>query len=158
MTFANNDGWHDDMADGPVTAQVTLGGQALSVEPAWVVVAPPNYGPCRKSVRTHVGPDARPGRARAAGWQPARPSFTADILPDLRAPADLQWVNAGFAAAFGWDGPIDFAVARHASPASPIRPPANADFRQTSSPAASDDPDRDAWSRGAMAVAVWRRR
>jgi hypothetical protein len=35
-----------------VTARVTLNGQALPVEPAWVVVAPPNYGPCRKSLRT----------------------------------------------------------------------------------------------------------
>ena len=28
MTFANNDGWHDDVSDGPVTATVTLCGSA----------------------------------------------------------------------------------------------------------------------------------
>lgn len=52
VTFANNDTWYDDVADGPVTAKVNLAGRVLPVEPAWVVVAPPNYGPCRKSVRT----------------------------------------------------------------------------------------------------------
>ncbi len=43
--FANNDGWHDDVSDGPVTAVVQLAGRPVPVEPAWVVVAPPNYAP-----------------------------------------------------------------------------------------------------------------
>ena len=52
ITFANNEGWHDDVSDGPVTATVRLHGEPLEVVPAWVVIAPPNYGPQRKSVRT----------------------------------------------------------------------------------------------------------
>jgi hypothetical protein len=52
VTFANNEGWHDDVSDGPVTAKVIYDGQELRVEPAWVVVAPPNYAPMQKSVRT----------------------------------------------------------------------------------------------------------
>ena len=52
VTFANNDGWHDDVSDGPVTAEVRFGGKLLKVDPAWVVVAPPNYAPLQKSVRT----------------------------------------------------------------------------------------------------------
>ncbi|RYD68101.1 MAG: hypothetical protein EOP58_01505, partial [Sphingomonadales bacterium] len=52
ITFANNEGWYDDVSDGPVTAKVTLNGEEIQVIPAWVVVAPPNYGPQRKSVRT----------------------------------------------------------------------------------------------------------
>ena len=52
ITFANNESWFDDTSDGPVTAEVTLNGKPLDVMPAWVVVAPPNYGPQRKSVRT----------------------------------------------------------------------------------------------------------
>jgi hypothetical protein len=52
ITFANNDGWHDDVSDGPVRAEVRFRGQTLPVDPAWVVVAPPNYAPMQKSVRT----------------------------------------------------------------------------------------------------------
>jgi hypothetical protein len=29
ITFANNDGWHDDVSDGPVTAEVKIGGKTL---------------------------------------------------------------------------------------------------------------------------------
>src|SRR5262249_10296124 len=36
--FANNDFWHDDVSDGPVTATVTLNGTmtSLTAAPAWV--------------------------------------------------------------------------------------------------------------------------
>jgi L-Lysine epsilon oxidase N-terminal len=34
ITFANNEGWFDDVADGPVTATVTLGSRSLAVTPA----------------------------------------------------------------------------------------------------------------------------
>lgn len=118
VTFANNDTWYDDVADGPVTAQVNLAGEALSVEPAWVVVAPPNYGPCRKSVRTLW--DLMRDLAVQNGWvnKPARPSFTNDILPIFQRMAGLQWVNEGFAAGFGWKGLFDLTpvmIARLAS-------------------------------------------
>lgn len=52
VTFANNDTWCDDTSDGPVTAKVKVGGNILPVDPAWIVVGPPNYAPCRKSVRS----------------------------------------------------------------------------------------------------------
>ncbi|GAA2146352.1 hypothetical protein GCM10009760_36070 [Kitasatospora kazusensis] len=34
ITFANNEGWHDDTGDGPVTATVSVGGRELPVDPA----------------------------------------------------------------------------------------------------------------------------
>ena len=50
ITFANNEGWHDDVADGPVTAEVRMNGAPLEVIPAWVIVAPrttvPSANPC----------------------------------------------------------------------------------------------------------------
>ncbi|SFV14967.1 hypothetical protein SAMN02799631_05991 [Methylobacterium sp. 174MFSha1.1] len=118
VTFANNDTWHDDVADGPVTATVRLGGRSLPVEPAWIVVAPPNYGPCRKSVRTLW--DLMRDVAVANHWlpKPKRPSFTHDILPIFERMAGLQWVNQGFAAGFGWKGVFDLTpetIARLAS-------------------------------------------
>ncbi len=45
----NNDHWFDDVADGPVTATLTLkrGGanKVVAVEPAWVLCCPPDFGP-----------------------------------------------------------------------------------------------------------------
>lgn len=111
ITFANNEGWYDDVSDGPVTAKVTLNGEAIQVIPAWVVVAPPNYGPQRKSVRTMW--DLMRDVAIAGGKlaAPTRPSFTRDILPVFQRMHGLQWVNAGFAAGFGWEGVFDLTSA-----------------------------------------------
>jgi hypothetical protein len=108
VTFANNEGWHDDVSDGPVTAKVIYDGQELKVEPAWVVVAPPNYAPMQKSVRTMW--DLMRDVAITAGMlqRPTRPSFDWDIRPLFERMSRLQWVNAGFAAAFGWRAPNEF--------------------------------------------------
>jgi len=130
VTFANNDGWHDDVADGPVTAKVKLNGIELQVIPAWVIVAPPNYAPKRKSVRTMW--DLMRDVAIKAGMlaAPKRPSFTRDILPIFQRLNGLQWVNAGFAAGWGWKGAFDVsspeAIARLADP-----DPAGQEFRHT---------------------------
>ena len=107
ITFANNEAWHDDVSDGPVTARVEFEGRYIEATPAWVVVAPPNYGPQQKSVRTMW--DLMRDVAVKAGQlaAPARPSFSQDILPIFQRMTGLQWVNAGFAGAFGWQAPFD---------------------------------------------------
>ncbi len=51
-TFANNDLWHDDTADGPVAATVWIDGRQVPTTGGWVVVAPPNYAPGIQSVVT----------------------------------------------------------------------------------------------------------
>jgi hypothetical protein len=125
VTFANNEGWHDDTSDGPVSARVILNGVPLEVTPAWVVVAPPNYAPQRKSVRTmwDLMRDVAITSGQLAG--PPRPSFTDDILPLFERMAGLQWVNAGFAAGFGHDGAVDLvspeALSRLSSPSPAYR-------------------------------------
>ncbi|MGE0544994.1 MAG: LodA/GoxA family CTQ-dependent oxidase [Dehalococcoidia bacterium] len=107
-TFANNDGWHDDTADGPVDATVRIGGRELEAEGAWVVVAPPNYAPGIQSIVTmydlmfEVATRLEPERA------PRRPSFTRQIYPLLARHVDHQWVNAGFLRDFGWGAPGNF--------------------------------------------------
>jgi hypothetical protein len=106
-TFANNDGWFDDVSDGPVTAEVSLNGRALDVTPAWVTVAPPNYGPQRKSVRTMWDLMRDVAVKAKTLTAPLRPSFMQDVLPIFQRLAGLQWVNAGFAAGFGWQGAFD---------------------------------------------------
>lgn len=108
VTFANNDGWHDDVSDGPVTAKVVYGGVDLKVDPAWVVVAPPDYAPMQKSVRTMWDLMRDVAVSNAMLPRPARPSFDRDIRPIFERMTQLQWVNAGFAAGFGWGGPFNF--------------------------------------------------
>ena len=107
-TFANNDGWHDDVADGPVTATLLVDGRAVPVDPAWVVVAPPNYAPDLQGVRTMY--DLLRDVFIDAGDLPAVPaqvSFSNDVLPIFERLAGLQWVNAGYASAFGHGGTLD---------------------------------------------------
>lgn len=50
--YANNDGWFDDISDGPVTATLSIGGKTIPVEPAWVLCAPPDFAPATKAVVT----------------------------------------------------------------------------------------------------------
>lgn len=107
-TFANNDGWYDDTSDGPVTARVRVGGRELRVAPAWVVVAPPNYGPQQKSVRTMYALMTDVAIQSGQLPVPTRPSFKNDLLPIFKALCDLQWMNAGFAAGFGYGMPQYF--------------------------------------------------
>jgi hypothetical protein len=108
ITFANNEGWHDDVADGPVRATVHYQGNLLEVDPAWIVVAPPDYAPLQKSVRTmwDLMRDLFVSKGKLAA--PARPSFQDDLRPIFERLSNLQWVNAGFAAAFGWAGSTPF--------------------------------------------------
>ncbi|MGX2993034.1 LodA/GoxA family CTQ-dependent oxidase [Streptomyces sp. JNUCC 64] len=103
-TFANNDGWYDDVSDGPVTAEVRIEGRTVPVEPGWVVTAPPNYAPELTSVRTLY--DLLRDAYVASGALPAprEVSFTRDVLPVLRRLCGLQWVNRGLAAQFGHGG------------------------------------------------------
>ncbi|HEX7645078.1 MAG TPA: LodA/GoxA family CTQ-dependent oxidase [Burkholderiaceae bacterium] len=125
ITFANNEGWYDDVADGPVGATVRIGGREVPVIPAWVVVAPPNYAPQQKSVRTmwDLMRDLFVSEGKLAA--PASPSFQDDIRPIFERLSRLQWVNAGFAAAFGWGGSTPFSqaewMARLANPAEELK-------------------------------------
>lgn len=108
VTFANNEGWYDDVSDGPVHATFTLrDGTSLPVESAWVVVAPPNYGSDITPIVTmyDLMTNALVGNRIS---QANKPSFTEHIYPILDRISQMQWVNEGFFAQFGWQGPNDF--------------------------------------------------
>lgn len=106
-TFANNDGWHDDISDGPVCATVHLDGRELRAEPAWVVVGPPNYAPDLLGVVTLY--DILANTYIGNWWeQKKKPSFTQDIYPILERFCTTQWVNQGFFNEFGWRAPNEF--------------------------------------------------
>ncbi|MFA6557162.1 MAG: LodA/GoxA family CTQ-dependent oxidase [Candidatus Obscuribacterales bacterium] len=92
--FANNECWHDDISDGPVSAKITFLGQApIELEDGWVIVAPPDYSPYTRGVTTLF--DIATQAAVESGWAnvPAQPSFNKDILPILKAVSNLQWVS-----------------------------------------------------------------
>jgi hypothetical protein len=91
-TFANNEGWHDDVADGPVSATIHIPGQPDQVltNAAWVIVAPPDYAPYTNGITTLYDV-----ASFAAGTTPPpTPSFQNDILPILKASAGLRWVSS----------------------------------------------------------------
>ena len=93
--FANNDGWHDDVSDGPVTAVITLPGQPPKPvdAPAWVVVAPPDFAPGVGGIVTLY--DVAFQAAIEAGFlkAPAKPAFRRHIMPVIQRASDLRWVN-----------------------------------------------------------------
>lgn len=108
VTFANNEGWYDDISDGPVTAALKYQGKELTVDPAWVICGPPDYAPMQKSVRTMWDLMRDLAVSKQMLPCPERPSMKEDILPIFRRMTDLQWVNKGFADMFGHLGPFNF--------------------------------------------------
>lgn len=127
VTFANNEGWHDDTSDGPVDARVTIDGINIPVEGAWVVVAPPNYAPALKTTRTMY--DLVYDRMVAWGLLPAPEtvSFDEHIRPIFERLSGLQWVNLGFASWFGAGTPFDV---NELLPRLRDKSDSNAEFRQ----------------------------
>lgn len=95
--FANNDFWHDDVADGTVRATVNVPGEAaVEVAPehsAWVIVAPPDFAPALGGIVSLY--DIMFQAAVERNWlqPPAVPSFRKDILPILERAAGLRWVH-----------------------------------------------------------------
>lgn len=106
-TFANNEGWYDDVADGPVRATVKLpGGPTIEAEPAMVAVTPPNYGQGLHSVVTLY--DVVYDLFRRHRWiEPHRLTFWGDIFPIFERLVSSQWVNQGAYLLFGPGSPGD---------------------------------------------------
>jgi hypothetical protein len=109
ITFANNDGWYDDVSDGPVRAQVKLAGREdpLDAEPAFVVVTPPNFGPGLYGVVTMY--DVVYDLFVRQGWiePPSRLTFWEHIFPLFERLVNSQWVNQGAYFLFGAGSPGD---------------------------------------------------
>ena len=107
--FGNNPGWHDDTADGPVDASITINGQFYQAKGAWVIVGPPNYAPGIQAFVTgydllyQVAIDLKPSK-----YKPKTVSFYEHIYPILERLNLNQWVNAGLARDFGWGSTSDF--------------------------------------------------
>jgi hypothetical protein len=93
--FANNDGWHDDVSDGPVTASVTFkrDGRTISALGAWVICPPPDFAPPIGNVITLYDTLLQTAVDKLGLKLPARPSFRRDIYPLLKKAIDMKWVS-----------------------------------------------------------------
>jgi hypothetical protein len=108
LTFANNNGWHDDLCDGPVRAKVTFPGhEPIDAEPGYVSVTPPNYAPGLFGIVTMD--DVVREVYYENKWLPipAKTSFTEDIWPLFQRLTGLQWVNHGLFILHGQGSPLD---------------------------------------------------
>jgi L-Lysine epsilon oxidase N-terminal/L-lysine epsilon oxidase C-terminal domain/Iron-containing redox enzyme len=103
--YANNDGWYDDTADGPVTVVITMknGDRLRVLGRGWVIVAPPHFSPHTQSVvtlydvmtETAVEHDL-PWQESEVGPRPAEGdavSFSRNVFPILRCLVMYQWVS-----------------------------------------------------------------
>ncbi|TCP52148.1 hypothetical protein EV586_11519 [Tumebacillus sp. BK434] len=145
-TFANNDGWHDDTSDGPVSARVVIDGEELEVEPAWVIVAPPDFAPGIYGVVTMY--DIALEAAHSLHPVPIEVSFAKHILPIFTRFSLTQWVNEGFYREFGYKAPWDFLnpeLLQHlADPSAEMRPLRQEIFEKFRHPS-YEKMERDAW-------------
>lgn len=106
--FANNDDWCDDVSDGPVGATVQLAGttEKIEADPAWVIVAPPDFAPAIENVITlydvvynmmaGFDPSLKVGTATPV-------SFTKHIYPIFRRVSGMHWSSDVAATAHGPD-------------------------------------------------------
>ncbi|MBE7172825.1 MAG: LodA/GoxA family CTQ-dependent oxidase [Williamsia sp.] len=107
-TFANNDNWHDDVADGTVRASVQFNGQTYEADPAMIAVTPPNFGPGLFSTVTMY--DVVTDLFVRSGWikEVEKIIFYEHIYPILERTVQAQWVNHGSYILFGQNSPSDF--------------------------------------------------
>lgn len=93
--FANNNDWHDDVSDGPVTATVKLNGstKTLTASPAWVICAPPDFAPPLTNVINLYDTLLQVAIDTLSLKIPETPSFTKDLYPILTRANNLKWVS-----------------------------------------------------------------
>lgn len=132
VTFANNDGWHDDTSDGTVRATVKIGGRELVAEPAMVAVTPPNYGQGLHGPVTLY--DVVYDLFLNQGWiRHEKLTFWGDIFPIFARLVGNQWVNQGVYFLFGAGSPSDLTdpgyLEKLSSPDPKHRPEREALFR-----------------------------
>ena len=119
--FYRNATWYDDVSDGSVNAEIVFadGTPPQKAEPAWVIVAPPDFAPTIQGVVTLYDVLFEVAVQNFGFTIPAEPSFTEHIYPIVKRAIELKWVH---------DSPIwsdfstDFAALSQSSCDSP--PPA----------------------------------
>lgn len=94
--FAGNNGWVDDVCDGPVQATVRIDGRTIEADPAWLLVTPPNYGPGMGTGLVTLFDAVRSMFVATGQLDAGAVSFVEDVFPIFARMTDMQWVNEGF--------------------------------------------------------------
>src|SRR5215471_18021646 len=117
-TFANNEGWHDDVSDGPITATVSMKGVKTPVQAsgAWVICPPPRFAPPIFHIISLYDTLLQTAVDRLGYVVPATPSFTNDVYPILQRAFRYEWVTTRIGN-------------KHEELPAVIPPPATADLR-----------------------------
>ncbi len=102
-SYANNNNWHDDVADGPVSVEVTFkdGTKLTGRGTTWVIVAPPHYSPHTENIVTLRDVISEAAMKHGLDWNEtelgpkpsATVSFTRDVYPILERLVRYQWVS-----------------------------------------------------------------
>ncbi|WP_109830043.1 LodA/GoxA family CTQ-dependent oxidase [Reichenbachiella versicolor] len=108
ITFANNNGWHDDVSDGTVRATLTINGTQVEAEPAMVAVTPPNFAPGIEGTVTMLDVVEDLFEKEKLINPVTEVDFYRDLYPIFKSLVDNQAVNSGFYFAFGENSPGDF--------------------------------------------------
>ncbi len=126
-TFANNDGWHDDVSDGPVNAKVRLkkGGQTIDAAGAWVIAGPTSFAPAIDHIVTLHDVLLQVAVDKLGLKLPAKPSFVRDIFPILQRAIRMRWVSGMIT------HPPSGGGETHTTPPLVIPPPGTAAHRKT---------------------------
>jgi hypothetical protein len=108
-TFANNEGWYDDISDGPVDASIKLkDGRVLATQDGWVLTAPPDFAPGVQAFTSGYDLLYEVAMEKHPDLKPVKVVFYEHIFPLLSRLSMTQWVNAGFFQDYGWGSPSDF--------------------------------------------------
>jgi hypothetical protein len=94
--YANNDYWFDDTSDGPVSAEVRIGGKPIDVkDSAWVLVVPPKFAADAQMITTLYDTAMETWEKKQNGGKLSerRVSFTRDIYPILSRLDGITWLN-----------------------------------------------------------------
>ena len=108
ITFANNQGWHDDIADGTVRATVCINGEHFDAEPAMVAVTPPNFAPGIEGTVTLLDVVENLFEQKKLIEPITDVHFYRDIYPIFSSLVANQAVNEGFYFLFGENAPAQF--------------------------------------------------
>ncbi|UOQ75110.1 LodA/GoxA family CTQ-dependent oxidase [Hymenobacter cellulosilyticus] len=95
-SYYHNPKWHDDVADGPVRAEIRLAPGEAPIEAdggAWVVVGPPDYAPGIDCVVTLFDVLHQLGISFFRLPADQVPSYDRDIAPLVARVRRLQWVH-----------------------------------------------------------------